>query len=121
MFTSQSNALRRFHQAVGDGWGRLTDEDRGALRARMHEEENDELIEALEEGDRAHIARELADVVFVAYGTADAFGIDLDTAFGEVVRANMSKVDGPGLPILREDGKVMKPDGFVPPDMKDAI
>jgi len=78
-------------------------------------------VEALREGDRAHIARELADVVYIAYGTAHAFAIDLDAAVTEVHRAAMSKLVGPGLPIVREDGKVLKPPGFAPPDMTEAL
>lgn len=87
------------------------------LRGTLHEEEHRELIEAIGEGNREHIARELADVVYVAYGTAHAAAIDLDAALREVHRANMAKVHGP----RRADGKLLKPPGFVPPNMAEAI
>jgi predicted HAD superfamily Cof-like phosphohydrolase len=94
-----------------------------ALRRTLHEEEHAELMEELERAadGAAHlpqIARELADVVYVAYGTAWAFGIDLDAALEEVHRAAMDKMRA-GL--RREDGKILKPPGFVPPDMSRAV
>lgn len=115
--------LAEFHAALADERGR----GNAMLRVALHEEEHSELIEALEGTyrngwavDRLALARELADVVLVAFGTAHAFAIDLDVAVAEVHRSLMSKVDGPGLPLLRDDGKVLKPPGFVPPDMSGA-
>lgn len=104
--------LAEFHAAVSH-----PDTDLLWLRRTLHDEEHAELVEALAEGDLAHIARELADVVYVAYGTAHGFGIDLDAALREVHRANMQKANGP----RRADGKAMKPEGFIPPDMTEAI
>lgn len=88
------------------------------LRYALTEEEGNELLDALEVGDRAQIARELADVVYVAYGTALVYDIDLDAALEEIHRAAMSKVQAN---VRRADGKVLKPDGFVAPDMTAAI
>jgi predicted HAD superfamily Cof-like phosphohydrolase len=68
--------------------------------------------------DVAKIARELADVVYVAYGTAWVFGIDLDAALAEIHRAAMDKVNAN---CKRADGKIIKPPGFVPPDMTRAV
>jgi predicted HAD superfamily Cof-like phosphohydrolase len=62
------------------------------------------------------IARELADVVYVAYGTAVTYGIDLDAVLVEIHRANMSKLGPGGVPVVR-DGKVVKSEGFRPPDV----
>lgn len=93
------------------------------LRRTLHEEEHRELIHELDEAnegraDLHQIARELADVVYVAYGSAWAFGIDLDAALAEVHRAAMDKMHA-GL--RREDGKILKPPGFRPPDMTEAV
>jgi predicted HAD superfamily Cof-like phosphohydrolase len=87
------------------------------LRRTLHDEEHAELVEAIASEDRAAIARELADVVYLAYGTAHAYAIDLDVALAEVHRANLQKANGP----RRADGKAMKPEGFVPPDMSGAV
>jgi NTP pyrophosphatase (non-canonical NTP hydrolase) len=90
------------------------------LRATLHREEHKELQDELDAPTyhRAQIARELADVVYVAYGTAWVFEIDLDLALTEVHRAAMTKLDAN---VKREDGKIVKPPGFVPPDMSEAI
>jgi len=114
---STAAMLAEFHHALGDKPSR----GNAPLRITLHAEEHAELVEALAEEDRAHIARELADVVYVAYGTAHAFDIDLDAALTEVHRASMSKLVGPGLPLVRGDGKILKPPGFVPPDMTAAL
>lgn len=126
---TNSEMLAEFHAALGDPRYR----GNAALRMTLHEEEHKELIGALEEchggeqvGGPARatlmaLARELADVVYIAYGTAHAFGVDLEVAVAEIHRAAMSKLVGPGLPILRDDGKVMKPPGFVAPNLAGAI
>lgn len=108
-----SEMLAEFHSAVAH-----PDTDVLWLRRTLHDEEHAELVEALNSHQRQAIARELADVVYVAYGTAHAFAIDLDAALREVHRANMEKaVHG----LRREDGKVIKPPGFRPPDMTEAV
>lgn len=90
-----------------------------ALRATLHREEHKELQDELDASTyhRAQIARELADVVYVSYGTARVFGIDLDAALAEVHRAAMDKARAN---CKREDGKIVKPPGFVPPNMSEA-
>lgn len=108
--------LAEFHTAFAH-----PDTDALWLRPTLHQEEHAELIEALEQGDVAAIARELADVLYIAYGTAHVYGIDLDAALAEVHRANMSKIGPDGKPMRRADGKVIKPPDFQPPDMSEAI
>ena len=50
----------------------------------------------------------------------DEDGIPLDRVFEEVHRSNMAKlVDGK--PVRREDGKILKPEGWTPPDMKKFV
>lgn len=91
------------------------------LRKRLIGEEVKELLEAIEEGDLAHIAKEAADLAYVLRGTTDAYGIDLDTAVEEVHASNMSKVGEDGKPIYREDGKVLKGPGYFEPDMRRTL
>jgi NTP pyrophosphatase (non-canonical NTP hydrolase) len=124
--------LAEFHEALGDKRGRGNAE----LRITLHQEEHDEMQaelsklvwhefagEPIHSDLRGRLARELADVVYLAYGTAHAFAIDLDIALAEVHRAAMSKLFPPdgGERVVRPDGKVIKPAGFVPPDMSEAI
>lgn len=87
------------------------------LRGRLIEEEASEVLQALEERNLAHIARELADLLYVTYGTAVSLGIDIRPVFEAVHRANMAKVGG----AVREDGKILKPPGWQPPNVEAII
>jgi len=109
--------VARFHLSIGQEFG---DGESGTpSRKKMHEQEHQELVEALDSGVLADIVQELADVVYVAYGTAYSLGIPLDLVIAEVHKANMRKI-GPNGPILR-DGKVMKPPGWTPPDVAGVL
>ena len=74
------------------------------LRIALVQEECGELEEALWTGDLVGIAHELADLLYVVYGTAVTYGIDMAPIFAEVHRANLSKRDG----TRRTDGKWVK-------------
>lgn len=91
------------------------DESLARLRIALLEEEVGEFAEAVAAADLVAIADALADIVYVAYGTAVTYGIDLDMVLGEVHRSNMSKLGKDGRPLIREDGKVVKSDQYVPP------
>jgi phosphoribosyl-ATP pyrophosphohydrolase len=83
------------------------DTDTVRLRINLIREEAAETIHALMEQDVPDIAKELADLLYVTYGTAVAFGIPMDKVFDEVHRSNMSKLED-GKPVYRADGKVLK-------------
>lgn len=87
------------------------------LRKRLLAEETEELSEAIDRHNLEEIAGELADVLYVLYGTAITFGIDLDEVVAEVHRSNMSKLDKEGNPTIREDGKVLKGPNYAPPNL----
>ncbi|HET8721813.1 MAG TPA: MazG nucleotide pyrophosphohydrolase domain-containing protein [Nitrospira sp.] len=86
------------------------DEHTRILRERLIHEELEELKEAMGTRDLAAIAKELADLLYVVYGTAVSYGIDMGPVFLEVHRSNMSKVGG----YKREDGKWVKPPTYSP-------
>lgn len=81
-----------------------------ALRERLIQEEFDELKEAMKAENLPCIAKELADLLYVVYGTAVSYGIDMAPVFREVQRSNMSKVGG----YKRDDGKWVKPPTYSP-------
>lgn len=64
------------------------------------------------------LAKELADLLYVVYGTAVAYGIDIDRVFTEVHKSNMSKLGRDGRPVYREDGKVLKGPDYQPPNLE---
>jgi len=80
------------------------------LRNRLIQEEYEEFQEAMQSKDLASMAKELADLLYVVYGTAVSLGIDMEPVFKEVHRSNMSKVGG----YKREDGKWVKPPTYSP-------
>lgn len=87
------------------------------LRADLITEEAAEFAEATARADIVAIADALADIVYASYGAAVTYGIDLDATLHEVHRANMSKLDPDGRPVTRGDGKILKPEGYRPPDV----
>lgn len=90
------------------------------LRMKLLKEEFDEYMEAEETDDFIEVADALADLIYIACGTAASYGIPLNKVFEEVHRSNMAKlVDGK--PLKREDGKVIKPAGWTPPDIEGVI
>lgn len=94
--------------------------DVAALRIRLIAEEAVEAIDAIASGDLAAIAQELADLIVVTYGTAATYGLDLDRALADVMRANNSKFVN-GKPVVRSDGKIEKGPHYQPPDMRRVI
>ena len=92
-----------------------------ALRISLIEEELEELKDAIKNNDLKEAVDALTDILYVTYGAGHAFGIDLDDCFAEVHRSNMSKLGPDFRPIKREDGKVMKPATYSPPDLKTVL
>ena len=65
----------------------------------------------------------LVDVLYVTIGTALSYGLGhvLMPAFFEVHKNNMSKLGPDGKPIKDASGKVVKPEGYVPVDLKPLL
>jgi predicted HAD superfamily Cof-like phosphohydrolase len=91
------------------------------LRQALIEEEVAELAAAARAGDLVGVADALADIVYVAYGTAHVYGIDLDAVLDEVHASNMTKLGADGRPIHRADGKVLKGPRYRPPDIATVL
>jgi predicted HAD superfamily Cof-like phosphohydrolase len=91
------------------------------LRVALLREETEEFANATDKHDLVAIADALADVVYVAYGAAVTYGIDLDAVITEVHRSNMSKLDENGRPVLRDDGKVLKSHRYQPPQIESVL
>jgi len=97
--------------------------DRVMLRISLIDEEvNRELFPAMKRGDIVGVADALADAIYVIVGTALEYGIPLDRVWDAVQRSNMAKVDpDTGKVRKREDGKILKPEGWVGPDIAAVI
>jgi len=89
-----------------------------ALRKSLVEEECvKELFGAMDEGDLVKIADAVIDSIVVLIGTGLAYGLPLEELWDEVHRTNMAKAGGP----RREDGKILKPPGWTPPDIEGVL
>jgi len=93
------------------------------LRQKLLEEELNEFKEAWVENDIEEVADALADLQYVLLGTVLEFGLQdyFSEIFNEVHRSNMSKLDEFGNPVRRNDGKVIKSDQFIPPDIQKIL
>lgn len=93
--------------------------DQAKLYIKLIKEEVAELLEA---EDAEHQLKELMDCIVVLVGCGLSMGWDLQGAWDEVVRSNMSKVDATtGKVSKRADGKVLKGDGYIQADMSKFI
>jgi predicted HAD superfamily Cof-like phosphohydrolase len=83
------------------------------------DEEHKELQEAVEANDLTEQLDALIDILVVTIGAIHSAGFDGEGAWKEVMATNFAKVDREtGRVRKREDGKVLKPVGWTPPDLK---
>lgn len=67
------------------------------------------------------LADSIIDMVYILIGTALAYGFDFDELWRLVHENNMSKVDPTTGKVVKVNGKVQKPEGFVPVDLRSSI
>lgn len=63
----------------------------------------------------------LTTIVSACYFASFSFGIDIDEVLQEIMASNMSKLGEDGLPIYREDGKVLKGPNFFEPKILEIL
>lgn len=124
MHESPARLLREFHRTFGlphRATPGMPPPQLAEMRQRLLDEEVGELADAVRSGELEKIAHELADVVYVAYGTALTYGVDLDAVIAEIHRSNLTKLDRDGRPLHRDDGKVARSDRYRPPDIAGVL
>ena len=81
-------------------------------------EETDELEEAIQDNDKLEQLDALVDILVVTVGAIRAAGWDGEGAWREVMNTNFAKIDpDTGKVRKREDGKVLKPEGWKAPEL----
>ena len=90
------------------------------LRRKLLKEEFLEYKQAENTNDIVEIADALADMVYIIAGTAHKYGINLEAVFDEVHASNMKKFPN-GKVLRRPDGKITKPEGWQPPNIREAM
>ena len=118
------NMVKEFHEAFKIGNeekpnGNIHEKDY-LLRYKLMREENEEYLEAAQNGDLVEIADACGDMLYILCGTMLKHGLQgkIEEVFREIQSSNMSKLDKNGNPIYREDGKVLKSELYFKPDIK---
>lgn len=90
-----------------------------AMYLDLIDEERDELKEAIEAGDQVEQLDALIDILVVTIGAIHSMGADGEGAWNEVMKTNFAKIDSEtGKVRKREDGKVLKPEGWRAPELE---
>ena len=113
---------QKFKQSQSDAPALLSNKE-STLRYVLGKEELDEYIIAVGDEDLVEILDSLADQLYILFGTVLKHGLQehIVYAFNLVHENNMSKLGPDGNPILREDGKIIKPHGFKKVELKDIL
>ena len=112
---SYTTSVKEFSDACANGNNPKTPQLMDATVVEfIAEMVNDELDELREATDVAEQADALVDAIYYICDTAVRHGMNLDRVFDIVHRANMQKVVD-GRVIRRDDGKILKPEGWQDP------
>jgi predicted HAD superfamily Cof-like phosphohydrolase len=93
-------------------------EENCTLYKKLIEEEFNEFLVAYYNSDEVESLDACMDMIWVILGFCHMKGYNIHGAWDEVWKTNMAKVDPEtGKVRRREDGKILKPEGWQPPDM----
>ncbi len=116
-FRDQEKFMRACDQTVGN-----FDEGQFAMYVKLIDEEHQELLEATLSDDPVEQLDALIDILVVTIGAIHSMGADAEGAWKEVMMTNFAKIDhDTGKVRKREDGKVLKPTGWTPPELAKFI
>lgn len=92
------------------------------LYTKLIQEEVDELWVANAKADKQECLDALTDILVVTIGAMHSAGFDAEGAWKEVMSTNFAKIDKlTGKVRKREDGKVLKPEGWSPPNLEPFV
>ena len=117
VFRDQAKFMNACGQTVGE-----RNQDQFDLYLKLIQEEVDELQTAVDDNDRVEQLDALIDIMVVTVGAVQSLGVDGEGAWKEVMSTNFAKIDSlTGRVRKREDGKVLKPTGWQPPQLAKYI
>ena len=91
--------------------------DQSKLYKRLIDEEYQEFLEAFYTRDTVEEIDACFDMMWVIIGYMKSRGWDCENIWDEGAKSNLSKIDSAtGKVKKREDGKILKPEGWKPPD-----
>ena len=116
-FRDQEKFMTACDQTV-EGWN----QEQFKLYIKLIEEEFKELKEAINNNDMLETLDALEDILVVTIGAIHSAGMDGEGAWKEVMKTNFAKIDKEtGKVRKREDGKVLKPQGWTAPNLKPFV
>ena len=93
-------------------------EKNAELYYKLIKEEFEEFRVAHREKDEVEMLDACMDMIWVILGYCYMKGFDVEGAWKEVARSNLEKINPETNKVMkREDGKVLKPDGWTPPNL----
>lgn len=96
--------------------------EQAKLYKKLIVEEFAEFLEADIDGDDVERIDACFDIMWVIIGYMKSRGWDCDGIWEEGAQSNLSKIDRQtGLVRRREDGKILKPEGWQPPDFSKFV
>ena len=112
-FRDQEKFMRACDQTV-EGFN----QEQFKLYVNLIDEEFNELKDAIENEDMIETLDALEDILVVTIGAIHSAGMDGEGAWKEVMATNFAKIDkNTGKVRKRDDGKVLKPIGWTPPEL----
>ncbi len=112
-FKDQERFMLACDQTVGH-----RNEAQYLMYTNLIKEEVAEFCAAFKQNDRVEELDALVDILVVTIGAIHSMGADGEGAWNEVMRTNFAKIDtDTGKVRKREDGKVLKPEGWTPPNL----
>jgi predicted HAD superfamily Cof-like phosphohydrolase len=92
------------------------------LYSRLINEEFTEFCLAKAQEDEVEQLDACMDMIWVILGFCHMKGFNVAGAWNEVSKSNLCKIDSKtGKVIKRHDGKILKPEGWLPPDLSKFI
>ena len=117
VFRDQEKFMRACDQTVD-----IFNVDQFNLYLKLMEEEWNELQQAIDNNDRVEVLDALLDFIVVTTGAIHSAGFNGEGGWKEVMSTNFAKIDKEtGKVRKREDGKVLKPLGWTPPDLTSYV
>ena len=112
----------KFMTACGQSVGTINEAQYKLYCDLIDEEYNDEFKHALAANDRVEQLDALIDILVVTIGAIHSGRFDAEGAWKEVMNTNFAKIDKEtGKVRKREDGKVLKPLGWKPPELAQFV
>jgi len=97
-------------------------EENANLYKELIHEEYKEFVDAIKNEDDVEELDACMDMIWVILGYCRMKKFNWDGAWTAVAESNLSKIDKTtGKVIRREDGKILKPEGWKPPDLSKFV